>query len=504
MRMREDGTLIYANEASRFLLEKMDCRVGDVLPERWRELMTEVLSSGINKEVDADFSDHAFLLGFAPVPESGYVNLYAQDITHRKIAETERQKFVSLIENSNDLICMATLEGKVFYMNRAGLKLVGLDGIGEVFGRSVWELSPPETREHVRGDHFGKLMSEGHHRSEIQLRHFKTGERIEVLLSTFFVTDPHTDKPMCTAAIMRDITEHKRALQMIQANKASLETVNQQLQANHDQLIQSEKLACIGQLAAGVAHEINNPVGFVMSNIGTLTGYVDTFKAILTEYGRLAEDVRGGNGASHDDVLTRIDTLHRDRDLPYILGDVDGLLRESADGVARIRDIVQSLKSFARVDEEQVKEADINACLEVTLKIVWNELKYKCTVHKHLSELPLVRCNPGQLNQVFMNLLVNAAQAIPEHGDVTIETARDDDHVVIRIADTGKGIGPEHLSRLFDPFFTTKEVGKGTGLGLSISHGIIQKHHGNITVESEPGKGTTFTVRLPIEGDIDE
>ncbi|GAG30170.1 unnamed protein product, partial [marine sediment metagenome] len=250
---------------------------------------------------------------------------------------------------------------------------------------------------------------------------------------------------------------------------------NRKLQANQNQLIQSEKLACIGQLAAGVAHEINNPVGFVMSNLGTLTDYVGAFKELLTEYDRLAGEVKGGNGASHDEVLARIDTLREDHDLPYILGDVDSLLGESADGVVRIRDIVQSLKSFARIDEEQIKEADINACLEVTLKIVWNELKYKCHVHKHFGELPLVRCNAGQLNQVFMNLLINAAQAIPEHGDITIETERDDDHVVIRIADTGKGIDSEHLSRLFDPFFTTKEVGKGTGLGLSISHGIIQK-----------------------------
>ena len=504
MRMRADGTLVYANEASRFLLEKIGCRVGDVVPERWRELLDDALSAGVSRQVDADFSDHAFQLCFAPVSESGYVNLYAQDITHRKIAETERQKFVSLIENSNDLICMATLEGKVFYMNHAGLDLVGLDGIEDVFGRKVWELSPPETWEQVRSAHFGEMMSEGHHRSEIQLRHQRTGERIDVLLSTFLVRDPHTDTPMCAAAIMRDITDHKLAVEQVRSSRSRLEEANRQLQANQNQLIQSEKLASIGQLAAGVAHEINNPVGFVMSNLGTLTGYVDTFKEVLARYDRLAGEVTGGNGVSHDETLDDIETFRRERDLAYILEDVDGLLAESSDGVERIRDIVQGLKSFARVDEEQIKEADINDCLEVTLKIVWNELQYKCAVHRNFGELPLIRCNPGQLNQVFMNLLVNAAQAIPEHGDVTITTVVEDDCVVVRIADNGKGVDPEHLSRLFDPFFTTKEVGQGTGLGLAISHGIIQKHHGTIEVDSKPGSYTTFTVRLPIEGDVDE
>ncbi len=165
---------------------------------------------------------------------------------------------------------------------------------------------------------------------------------------------------------------------------------------------------------------------------------------------------------------------------------------------------IEGLRSFARLDEAEVKESDVNESIESTLRVVWNELKYKCEVHKDLGTLPLIRCHPGQLNQVFMNLFVNAAQAIPEKGEITVETQATETEILVRVSDSGSGIPPEALSKLFDPFYTTKPVGQGTGLGLSISHGIVQKHNGTIEVESEMGKGTTFTVRLPIEGIVHE
>ena len=246
--------------------------------------------------------------------------------------------------------------------------------------------------------------------------------------------------------------------------------------------------------------EINNPVGFVMSNMGTLAGYVAAFKEVIGEYEKLAAAVSNEDGGVHSRILTGIEEIRTREELAYIMEDVDKLLAESADGAERIRDIIQNLRSFARMDEGQLKEVDINQGIEATLKIVWNELKYKCNVNKNLGDIPRIPCCPGRLNQVFMNLLVNAAQAIEERGDITIETEALNSSVVIRITDTGRGIRPEHLSRIFDPFFTTKGIGKGTGLGLSISHGIIENHNGTIDVESELGKGTTFTIRLPIEG----
>ena len=271
-----------------------------------------------------------------------------------------------------------------------------------------------------------------------------------------------------------------------------------------EQLIQSEKMSAVGLLAAGVAHEINNPVGFVMSNLTTLTDYVSTFKKVFALHDEFVAAVAESDVSKQHSITNRLEELVEREDLPYIMEDIDHLLAESTEGADRVKDIVQSLKSFARVDETQIREADINEGIEATLKVVWNELKYKCQVHKELGSIPHIRCNPGQLNQVFMNLLINAAHAIPERGEIAIETGTHEDCIEIRISDTGVGIPPQDVSRIFDPFFTTKEVGCGTGLGLSISHGIIQEHNGTIEVKSEIGKGTTFVVRLPIEGITDE
>jgi two-component system NtrC family sensor kinase len=185
--------------------------------------------------------------------------------------------------------------------------------------------------------------------------------------------------------------------------------------------------------------------------------------------------------------------------LIYIMEDVDSLLLESKDGTRRIQEIVQSLRSFSRIDDAgDLKEVNLNDCIESTLKIVWNELKYKCVVHRRLGDLPMLRCNPGHLNQVLMNLLVNAAQAMERQGEVIIETQATPEQVVIRISDTGSGIPPDVLPHIFNPFFTTKPVGQGTGLGLSISYNIIQKHNGTLDVQSSVGQGTTFTISLPL------
>ncbi len=265
------------------------------------------------------------------------------------------------------------------------------------------------------------------------------------------------------------------------------------------QLRQAEKMQAIGQLAAGVAHEINNPVSFVMSNLVTMQDYMSSFVDYIRLQESLEDAVRNGDEADIPLILSKLKTARADSDLEFILPDAVSLLKESSEGAVRVRDIVQSLKSFSRVEGSKREQADLNAGIEQTLQVVWNELKYKCEVVKDLKPIPLLYCNPGQLNQVFMNLLVNASHAIEERGTITISTEATDAEVLIRISDTGCGINPDVLPFIFDPFFTTKDVGKGTGLGLSISHGIIEDHGGVIQVESEPGQGTTFTVRLPIQ-----
>lgn len=258
-------------------------------------------------------------------------------------------------------------------------------------------------------------------------------------------------------------------------------------------LIQADKMASLGQLAAGVAHEINNPVGFVASNLETLREYVETFKTLLGAYERLAASQGGDQAAA-----TEVRDLREGDEVSYMLEDIDGLLAESREGMFRVTEIVQGLKSFARLDASELESADLNAALEDTLKIVWNELKYRCEVVKVFGELPRVRCYPGQLKQVFMNLLTNAAQSIEEQGEIRIETRQVEDLVEIAITDTGRGIPEEILGRIFEPFFTTKPVGQGTGLGLAISYGIIQAHKGSIEVQSDEGRGTCFIVRLPL------
>ncbi len=285
----------------------------------------------------------------------------------------------------------------------------------------------------------------------------------------------------------------KRAEERLREQNRKLAQAVKQLQAAREQLVQSEKLASIGQLAAGIAHEINNPIGYIRSNLGTL----DDYAAVLVRVIKLYETIAAGaeNAAEAKAELAR---LREAEDLSFVLDDMGSLIRESLEGTERVQEIVQNLKSFAHVDETQEKEADINECLEATLKIVWNELKYKAAVEKDLQPLPPVVCRPGQLNQVFMNILVNAAQAIAERGEIHLASRAEDGEILVSVADTGKGIPAEELPKVFDPFFTTKEEGQGTGLGLSISHGIVAQHGGRIDVASTPGEGTTFTVRLPV------
>ena len=287
---------------------------------------------------------------------------------------------------------------------------------------------------------------------------------------------------------------------MVEERTKELNETLSNLQKTQAQLLQSEKMASIGQLAAGVAHEINNPTGFVSSNLGSLSDYQNDMFALIREYRKLTADLKKPT-ASQETIsgnLDRIEGLEKEVDIDFILDDIPNLIKESQEGAERIKKIVIDLKDFAHPGEQKLQYADINRNLDSTLNVVWNELKYKATVTKDYGDLPEVQCYPHQLNQVFMNLLVNAAQAIEKKGEISIMTRALDGQVEINISDTGSGIPKENLSRIFDPFFTTKEVGKGTGLGLNVAYNIIQKHKGTIDLESEVGKGTTFSIRIPV------
>jgi PAS domain S-box-containing protein len=314
--------------------------------------------------------------------------------------------------------------------------------------------------------------------------------------------------------IKEDITERKRLekqlmaqyeqaantnARLVEANE-QLEHTNAELKSAQQQLLQSEKMASIGLLAAGVAHEINNPVGYINSNLGTLEKYLADIFTALDKYEGIVSSGAHGNQELQD--MQKLQQLNEKLDLDFLRNDIQSLLAESREGLERIKEIVLGLKDFSRSSADETwRWADLAKCLENTLTIVRNELKYKCEVVKEFGVLPQVYCLPSQLEQVFMNLLVNAAQAIETHGTITLRTGQEGDRVWVEIADTGAGIPPEILPRIFDPFFTTKPVGTGTGLGLPVSYGIMERHHGKIEVHSEVGKGSTFRVTLPVQPD---
>jgi signal transduction histidine kinase len=304
---------------------------------------------------------------------------------------------------------------------------------------------------------------------------------------------PAGDRRQTFGAVFRDATEEYSRDRELQNRNADLEAANAKIQGAQEQLIQTEKLASIGQLAAGVAHEINNPMGYVHSNLETLVTYTQHLLALIEAY-----DVALTRSASEEDIA-EIREMRRRFDIDFVRTDLPQLLTESREGAERVRKIIQDLKDFSRSDaSDGWALADVHRGLDSTLNIVWNELKYKARVVKNYAELPPIRCIPSELNQVFLNVLVNAGQAIEQNGIVTLTTSREDDFVCIAIDDDGAGIAEDLLPKIFDPFFTTKPVGKGTGLGLSISYGIIKKHGGRIEVSSVVGAGTTFRILLPL------
>jgi PAS domain S-box-containing protein len=300
--------------------------------------------------------------------------------------------------------------------------------------------------------------------------------------------------PLEVIGSLTDITDRREMEEVLKKTGEEQKLLIEKLQQAQAQLLQSEKMASIGQLAAGVAHEINNPVGFVNSNMGSLRSYVETLFKVIDGYDAILARANGS-----PDTATAIAQLKQQADLEFLKEDVTALVKESMDGLKRVKDIVQSLKDFSHVGETDWQMADLHHGLESTLNIANNEFKYKATIDKQFGQLPLVKCMASQLNQVFMNLIVNASHAIKESGVITIRTGTEGDWVWVEVGDTGVGIPPENLSRIFEPFFTTKPVGQGTGLGLSLSYNIVKKHGGRIDVESEVGKGTRFIIRLPVE-----
>ncbi|MBW7991640.1 MAG: PAS domain-containing protein [Planctomycetes bacterium] len=436
----------------------------------------------------------------------------SKEVAKRSKAQEELQHskefMATILECMTDAISIVDAHSfKIVGCNAAFLQESGLEE-REVIGKHCYEVNynhsvpcePPDGPCPLI-----ETVETGKHSVVEQTLYGKDGSKIYVEVSTTPIKDEN-GKVIQVIHTSRNITERKRADEAIKIAYERLELSHIELQETQSQLIQNEKLASIGQLAAGVAHEMNTPVGFVTSNFQTLEDYVKKIGELVSMYDELIEQFETSDKSKLRNKVDSICQSRNDMQIDFILEDIIGLFSESREGLDRITDIIQSLRDFSRIDQPGSRDKyNINEGIEATLVVAKNEIKYDADVKTDFSEVPLIFCHSGQINQVFLNILMNAAQAIKAqerdgNGTIAIKTyTADDNAVVCEIVDDGPGIPPETLSKIFDPFFTTKPVGKGTGLGLSVSYDIIiNKHNGKLLVDSTVGEGTKFTIKLPI------
>jgi PAS domain S-box-containing protein len=422
----------------------------------------------------------------------------ALETGERKKAEAELRRseeyYRSLIENALDVVTLIDGNGIVRYESPSVERVLGykIDELIGQRGRVIFHPDELDLADHVLAQFLqnpNKPIS-----AEFRMRHKNGSWRTMQMTGKNLLDNPAVGGIVVS---LRDVTENRNAESLLEEYRYNLENkvldrtralneknqalqdALQQLQATQHELILQSKMASLGSLVAGVAHEVNNPIGAVNSAADVSTRCIDRLLK-LVESSRSLDELR-----SNESFRQLVEMLKENHRITVTAGN-------------RIAKIVRSLKNFARLDEAEFQRADLHEGLDSTLTLVHHELRNRAIVLKDYGNLPLVYCSPNQLNQVFMNLFINASQAIDGKGEIRIRTYADDAKVCVQIADNGKGILPEHLPKIFDPGFTTKGTGVGTGLGLSICYNIIQKHRGSITVESEPGKGTEFTITLPI------
>lgn len=428
------------------------------------------------------------------------------DMQGREFLLLDREQVINIIENMADGVVVLSTDATIWYANRALCAMTG------------W------SAQELDGAPLGKIISDDEISLFVMLQHMITkgpitdyetclvsreGEKMPVSFNGSVLRD-EGGRMLGLVGVARDNREIKKLiLKLEEANSTlekkvlqrtyELEKAYNDLKNKDTQLIQSEKMASLGQLAAGVAHEINNPIGFINSNLGTLERYVEGFVGLTKIYSDVSDQV---DKLRSEEVRSALDTIKKymnDNDMEFVVDDAVKVIKECEEGVERVRKIVMDLKEFSHVDKAEKAYFNINKGLDSTLNIVRSEIKYKADVIKEYGDIPEVLCHPSELNQAFMNLLVNASHAIENNGKIILKTYADTENVYVDVSDNGCGIPEEIKDKIFDPFFTTKEVGKGTGLGLSISYGILKKHNGEITVRSKVGEGTTFTVRVPIK-----
>ena len=420
--------------------------------------------------------------------------------------------FESILTTSSDAFVSIDENGSIVEWNPAAQRIFGWPR-GEAVGKSLAEtIIPAQYRAgHAAGmKHFlatgeskviGKTL-------ELSALH-RDGREFPVEIT---IWRTRIDEKHQFNAFIRDVTQRKmkeeelnNAHKELTEREKALRQTFQDLSTTHDalkttqnQLVQSEKLASIGHLAAGVAHEINNPVGFINNNMEILEQYIADYAKVLKMTDQLRESVIQGNLAEAKTLAEEITKTKKEINLDYIVSDTPKLLEHNRKGIERVQKIVMDLRTFAREDKNVTERVKIEDVIEGVLSIVHSEIKYKARLEKDYGDTPLIECNSQRLGQVFINLIINALHAIEGTGTIAIKTYTQDEFVRVDVRDTGKGIPPEILNKIFDPFFTTKPTGQGTGLGLSVSYEIVKKHGGDIKVRSLPGAGATFTVMLPL------
>ena len=433
----------------------------------------------------------------------------AQDITDRKEAEAQRNRLAAGLHAVEDTVLITNVAGVIEYVNPAFERVTGYNTT-EAVG-----FTPKILKSGMQNKEFYKNLWEtilsGKAWTAVIVNRKKDGTLFTCEQSITPIKDT-AGRIVNFVGILHDVTKRQEMEnKLMEANKSlidrekALHSMFKDLQETHEnlkqtqqQLLQSEKMASVGQLAAGVAHEINNPVGFISSNMEVLEQYVADYTKVLKMADQLKESVAQEDLAKAKSITEEIDKVKKETNLDYIINDTSKLLQHNRDGIERIRKIVMDLRTFAREDRNEMERAKIEDVIESILTIVHSEVKYKAKLEKNYGNTPPIECNPQRLGQVFINLIVNALQAIEGTGTIEIKTYVQGDFVYVDVRDTGKGIEEQNLAKIFDPFFTTKPVGQGTGLGLSVSHEIIKKHGGDMTVRSKVGEGTTFTVTLPI------
>jgi PAS domain S-box-containing protein len=430
------------------------------------------------------------------------LNTIIQDITEQKRHETElresEERFRLISENVADFILLFNPDGVCLYASSSFTSMGYSPDILQK--KNIFEFVHSEDRPQLQKQIETIQENLTHCSSEFRfLKSDHCWSDMETTASLLF-----NDEGYRIVMVMRDISERKKnerqrneLLSQLQNKNAEIEKTLRQLTRMQEGLVQSEKMASLGQLTAGIAHEINNPLAFVSSNLNRFHEYFNDVRTLLNgwmEYGSHLQ-----TNPALQQAITELQEQAQRVDLAFIDHDFEELMKHTREGTSRIKRIVEQLRGFSHANTSDFILANINQAIDETLTLVWNELKYKATVIKEYGELPQAKCNIGELQQVFVNLLVNAAHAIPEMGKIRIQTSATASDVIVKISDTGSGIPKEHLTKIFDPFFTTKPVGKGTGLGLWIVSTIIQNHHGEIFVESEAGKGSCFTIRIPLQ-----